>query len=348
VRIGIVNDVFTAAEGLRRVVIDIPDHSVAWIAREGVEAVEKCRQDTPDLILMDLLMPVMDGVEATRRIMAATPCAILVVTATIEGNSSKVFEALGAGALDAVQTPLLGVNGHGEAANALKFKIEALRRRIHGAKAPTNGNKAVKAVPHLIPDGAECLVAIGASAGGPAAISAILTAMRPDFPACIVLVQHIDAQFAPSMVSWLNGQSGVPVRLARHGERPQKGIALMAGTNDHLAFIDSHTLGYTTEPRDCNYRPSVDVFLESVVRHWRGEVVGVLLSGMGRDGAHGLKSLRDRGALTIAQDSASSAVYGMPKAAAELDAAAKIVPLDEISAELMNHFSRRRSLAQNR
>jgi two-component system response regulator WspF len=347
-RIGIVNDIKVAAEGLRKVVTGIPDHSVAWIAQDGAEAVEKCRQDTPDLILMDLIMPVMDGVEATRRIMASTPCPILVVTATIDGNSSKVFGALGAGALDVVQMPLLGGKGQADGASAIKFKIATLRRRTSGDQRLTSVSKPTRIDPLPVADGKERLVAIGASAGGPAAVATILSNLRSDFPASVIVVQHIDARFAPAMVSWLNEQSKVPVRIAVQGERPQKGTVLIAGTNDHLAFINAASLGYTEEPRDCNYRPSVDVFFESVVRHWPGEVVGVLLSGMGKDGAQGLKSLRDAGAFTIAQDSATSAVYGMPKAAAELKAATKILPIHEIAGELMSFFSDRRSITLGR
>jgi len=342
-RIAIVNDVLSAAEGLRRVVASVPEHSVAWIARDGVEAVGKCRQDTPDLVLMDLIMPVMDGVEATRRIMASTPCAILIVTATIADNSSKVFEALGAGALDAVQTPLLGGNEHANGASALKFKIETIRRRTSEERhAGTPESPPVD--PHTVSAARERLLAIGASAGGPAAVARILSGLPADFPSRVIIIQHIDAQFVPSMVSWLNERSELPVKIAYQGERPQTGIPLVAATNDHLAFIDSHTLGYTDEPRDCSYRPSVDVFFESVVRHWRGEVVGVLLSGMGRDGARGLKSLRDAGAVTIAQDLATSAVYGMPKAAVELKAAARVLPVQEIAGELMNLFRGQRSI----
>jgi two-component system response regulator WspF len=149
-------------------------------------------------------------------------------------------------------------------------------------------------------------------------------------------------------VSWLNEQSKVPVRVARQGERPEAGIALVAGTNDHLAFMNPHALGYTAEPRNYSYRPSVNVFFESVVRYWRGEVVGILLSGMGRDGAQGLKDLRDSGAVTIAQDSVTSAVYGMPKAAVELKAAVKVLPVHEIAGELVNLFSGRRDISSIR
>jgi two-component system response regulator WspF len=348
VRIAIVNDVPAASELLRRIISGTQDHSVAWIAQDGAEAVEKCRLDTPDLILMDLLMPVMDGVEATRRIMATTPCAILVVTGTIEGNSSKVFEALGAGALDAVQTPSSGANSSTEGANALKFKIETFKRQISAHRGPSSETKFASGDPQPGADANERLVAIGASAGGPAAVATILAGLPRDFASRVIVIQHIDVQFVPSMVSWLNEQSKLPVRIARQGERPPAGVALVAATNDHLAFISPHALGYTAEPKDYSYRPSVDVFFESVLRYWRGEVVGVLLSGMGRDGARGLKGLRNNGAVTIAQDSTTSAVYGMPRAAVELKAATRVLPIQEIASELVSLFAGRRFISSTR
>jgi two-component system response regulator WspF len=167
-------------------------------------------------------------------------------------------------------------------------------------------------------------------------LATILSALPRDFPAAITIIQHVDAQFVPSMAMWLNETSGIPVRVARNGDQPQANAALIAGTNDHLLLTSSRSLGYTPEPRDCFYRPSIDVFFQSVVRHWRGTAAGVLLTGMGRDGAKGLRAMRDFGSLTIAQDAASSVVYGMPKAAAELNAAAKILPLNEIASGLIN------------
>jgi two-component system response regulator WspF len=329
-RIAIVNDMTMAAEALRRVIASMPGHRLAWIARDGAEAVKLCAQDAPNLILMDLVMPVMDGIEATRRIMAQTPCAILVVTATVEGNAARVLEALRAGALDAVQTPALSAGGAAD----LKLKIESIGRLVsenkdsqHHIRLPRDGQPGLLA---SMP-----LVAMGASAGGPNALAAILSTLPSDFPAAIVIVQHIDADFAPSMASWLDGQSALSVRTACEGDRPQRGTVLVAASKDHMVFLDSHTLGYAAEPRDGFYRPSIDVFFESVARHWRGAIVGVLLSGMGRDGARGLKTLREGGALTIAQDSGTSVVYGMPKAAAELGAAVEILPVQLIASRLM-------------
>jgi two-component system response regulator WspF len=174
------------------------------------------------------------------------------------------------------------------------------------------------------------LVVIGASAGGPAALTEILRTLPTPFPAPIVIVQHVDAQFAVGMAEWLSISSPVPVRIARAADRPTPGTVLMAGTDEHLVFVTSSSLGYVGEPRELVYRPSIDVFFQSVLRYWTGAVVGVLLTGMGRDGAQGLKALRDAGAFTIAQDRESSAVYGMPNVAALLDAATEILPLDNI------------------
>jgi two-component system, chemotaxis family, response regulator WspF len=329
-RIAIVNDMTMAVEALRRVIAAMPGYQLAWIARNGDEAVKSCAQDTPNLILMDLVMPVMDGVEATRRIMARTPCAILIVTATVEGNAPRVLEALGAGALDAVQTPALAAGAAGE----LKLKIASIGRLVSDNENSKHHVRLMRDKQPILPPSVP-LVAMGASAGGPNALAAILNTLPSDFSAAIVIVQHIDADFAPSMASWLAGQSALAVRTACEGDRPQPGTVLVAASKDHMVFLDSYTLGYTAEPRDGFYRPSVDVFFESVARHWRGAIVGVLLSGMGRDGARGLKTLREVGALTIAQDSETSVVYGMPKAAAELGAAVEILPVQLIASRLM-------------
>jgi two-component system response regulator WspF len=156
-----------------------------------------------------------------------------------------------------------------------------------------------------------------------------------DFPAAIVIVQHLDPEFVTSFASWLNERCALTVRAAQQGDRPQAGTVLIARTSDHLAFVNPYSLGYVSEPRDSCYRPSVDVLFESVVRHWKGRVAGVLLTGMGKDGARGLKALRGAGALTIAQNSASCVVYGMPRAAAELGAAVEILPLDAIAGGLI-------------
>lgn len=337
-KIGIVNDLAAAAEALRRVVGLRPEDRVVWIAANGVEAVDLCQHETPDLILMDLVMPQMDGVEATRRIMASTPCAILVVTASVGANAGRVFEAMGYGALDAVDMPVLGVGDLRRSAAPLLAKIGIIGRLIqdrHGSNGKVqrgNGEESNLRSSRLL--------AIGASAGGPAAVATLLGGLPKDFPAAIVIIQHVDPQFAPGMADWLSQQSGLPVRLAREGEHPVAGVALLAGTGDHLTLKSADRLGYTADPSDYVYRPSVDVFFHSVSRLWLGDAVGVLLTGMGRDGALGLKSLRDKGRHTIAQDQATSAVYGMPKAAVALDAAVEVLPLERIAPKLLKLIGR--------
>jgi two-component system response regulator WspF len=329
-RIAIVNDLPIATEALRRVLLLAPEHQLVWTAADGAEAVERCASDTPDLLLMDLIMPRMDGVEATRRIMAQSPCAILVVTADIESNAARVFAAMGHGALDAVDTPLLGSADLLAGARPLLAKIAAIGRLVgEGVSRPAaNGQEPCRAGPNS-------LVAIGASAGGPAALATVLRALPPAFPAALVIVQHVDSRFAPGLAEWLGQVSALPVRLAGEGDRPQPGEVLIAGRDDHLIFKGKERLGYTPDPSDHAYRPSVDVFLNSTVRSWSGPVIGVLLTGMGSDGAQGLKALRTKGCHTIAQDKETSAVYGMPKAAAKISAAVDILPLDQIAPRLV-------------
>jgi len=332
-RIAIVNDVAIAVEAMRRVLLQEQTHELAWVAKDGIEAVERCAQDTPDLVLMDLIMPEMDGIEATRQIMARNPCAIVVVTANVDQNSSKVFEAMGAGALDAVNTPTLEQPGAAHGTEALLGKIQTINKLI-GDEA---GKKNLPAFPMVRPSlitKPPQLVAIGASAGGPAALAKILSQLPADSSAAILIIQHVDSHFAAGLAHWLDRQTGLTVRLAHEGDQPQAGTVLLAGTENHLSFISATRLGYIQQPLDCPYRPSIDVFFQSIDRFWRSEVIGVLLTGMGRDGALGLKTLHDAGHHTIVQDRETSAVYGMPKVAAEIKAASEILPLDKIGPRL--------------
>ncbi|AOI59735.1 chemotaxis response regulator protein-glutamate methylesterase [Burkholderia diffusa] len=327
--IGIVNDLPLAVEAMRRALAHRPEHRVLWVATDGAQAVELCAAQPPDVVLMDLIMPKFDGIEATRRIMrSGRPCAILIVTSCIGANAWRVFEAMGAGALDAVDTPRLGDGAGGDTARLLLAKIDQIGRlldapggvRAAGTTARASGGP---------------LIAIGASAGGPGALASILGSLPTDFSAPIVIVQHVDRAFAEGMAQWLDGQTPLTVRVAHEGDRPQPGVALLAATDDHLRITRTGTLEYTREPAATPYRPSVDVFFNSLTEHWPGRVIGVLLTGMGRDGAIGLKALRMKGCHTIAQDEATSAVYGMPKAAATLGAARAILPLERIAGELV-------------
>ncbi|MCK8601657.1 chemotaxis response regulator protein-glutamate methylesterase [Desulfoferrobacter suflitae] len=332
-RVAIVNDLLMAVEVLRRVLAAVGDYEIAWIAYNGAEAVEKCAADLPDLVLMDLIMPVMDGVQATCTIMRETPCAILVVTASVRGNAAKVFEAMGCGALDAVATPVLGPEGKIEGGAELLKKIKTISRLIG---KPVANEKPGS--PRVLPRSAPQLVAIGSSTGGPRALAEILSRLPEDFRASIVIVQHVDVQFAGGLAEWLNEQTHLTVTVASGGQTLREGMVYVAGTNDHLVIGSDLALHYTPEPRDYPYRPSVDTFFFSVEKHWPGKSVAVLLTGMGRDGAKGLLGLKRAGWHTIAQDEQTSIVYGMPRAAAEMGAAVEILPLDRIAESIARHM----------
>jgi two-component system response regulator WspF len=236
---------------------------------------------------------------------------------------------------DVVDTPALGAGDPQEAAAPLLRKIHnigwLIGERGHVARPAPAAGRLSGPRPRL--------VAIGSSAGGPAALEILLKGLPRDFPAAIVLVQHVDQVFAAGMAEWLASASGLHVRLACEGERPQVGSVLLAGTNHHIRLLKNGTLAYTAEPVNEIYRPSIDVFFASVAQYWSGDAIGVLLTGMGRDGAQGLKLMREHGYLTIAQDQQSCAVYGMPKAAAAIDAAVEIRPLERIAPRLMDVFA---------
>lgn len=351
-RIGIVNDVALAREALRRVVLATAEHEVAWMATDGAEAVAMARGDRPDLVLMDLLMPHVDGVEATRRIMGEAPCAILIVTATVSGHLSKVYQAMGFGALDAVDTPILGPHGEIAGAAVLLHKIEIIGRLIGKTGEPPRVPGAPRASfisAHGSGRGFRAktpLIVIGASTGGPQALAEILTGLPARINAAVVIVQHVDAAFAPGLGEWLSEQAKKPVAIITEGRTIEPGDILLSGTDDHLVLSDDGRLHYTVEPRGASYRPSVDVFFSSLARGWPAPGVAVLLTGMGKDGAGGLLELRQRGWRTIAQDQSTSVVWGMPKAAVELGAAEYVLPLAQIAQAVAGLVSA--SVAENR
>jgi len=334
VRIAIVNDVRAAAEALRRVVNSLPDHTVAWTAADGVEAIAMAKRDRPDLILMDLIMPHVDGVQATRQIMTGSPCAILIVTATVSGNISRVYDAMGFGALDAVDTPTLGPTGEMAGASALVEKIATVAK-IVGAPADSRRAKRDDNDTATLR-----MLVIGASTGGPKAIAELLLPLPRDWNVAVVVVQHVDVAFSKGLATWLADRTGHAVRVAEHGERPQAGAVLLAGTNDHLVLSKGRTLEYSEEPRELYFRPSVDVFFESVADHWPQAGTALLLTGMGRDGAKGMSRLRSCGWHTIAQDEATSVVWSMPKSAIDLGAACEVLAIGQMPSTILSRMKR--------
>ncbi len=341
-RVAIVNDSQMTKEMLRRTLSEAPGCELAWTAADGEEAVRKCKADKPELILMDLVMPVMDGVEATRRIMKEAPCQILIVTSSVDRNSGKVFEALGSGALDAVKTPALGSDGRLKGDCELLKKISSLKKLSSHDKPAAERQRrlADERLPERRARGnAPLLVAIGSSTGGPSALLELLAQIPGDINAAFVVIQHLDKQFAQGLASWLASLCSLKIMLAKEGAAPEKGAVMIAETNDHLILTQEQRFHYTQAPEDNPYRPSVDVFFSSLAANSSEKGAAVLLTGIGRDGANGLLSLKKAGWMTFAQDKGSCVVYGMPKAAAELDAACEILTPAEAGRRIMKIIS---------
>jgi two-component system response regulator WspF len=276
---------------------------------------------------MDLVMPGLNGVEATREIMRHSPCPVLVVTASLNGNYDLVIRAMGAGALDAVETPVLGPDGsvqHGE-------KLAARLEKLSAALTDESWSGTLEAY-RIRPSPADLppLVLVGASTGGPEALAVVLAALPANFPAAVVVAQHIGSAFASGLVQQLTARSRLPVRAARQGEAPAPGTVLVAATDDHLEVTPECQLSYTPVPRNNPYRPSVNVLFASAGACWPRLGVGVVLTGMGNDGASGLLRLRGMGWHTIAQDPPTCVVETMPRAAIEKGAAAEVLPLAQI------------------
>ncbi len=331
-KIGIVNDSPMALRAIARTLETSSGHQVLWLARSGEEALNYCLKQLPELVLMDMVMPGLNGAETTRQIIHKCPTTILVVTASVEGNCGLAFQAMGEGALDVIATPRL--NEPREQAAFLK-KINQIATLI----STTSGTKSIR-IPkttdyrYTNADNPNRLVIIGCSAGGPAASAEILRHLPGASGAAVVILQHIDAGFVTELAGWLGNQSKWPVRVANEGEVLFHGTVWLAGATGHLLLDKNAQAHYSTEPSQLSFRPSIDVLLNSIAGCWQGNVIAVILTGMGNDGAQGLLALRKRGFVTFAQDQQSSAIFGMPKAAAECGAATEVLSLQQITARI--------------
>jgi two-component system response regulator WspF len=331
-KIALVHHDVAALRILRQVITLEADYTVAWITGSGVEALGMCRRDPPDILLVDLALADMDGARFICDVMKETPCAILVLSDAIAQQAGKVFEAMGCGALDAIATPTREEDGSLNGGDALLKKMATMAKLLGSVSKPS---RAGAPVTRSELDRWPPLIAIGSSTGGPKALAAILSALPKSLGAAIVICQHVDLQFAQGLAQWLDSQTSFTVALAREGMRPQSGIALVAGTNDHLVLGQDRAFHYTADPRDYPYRPSVNAFFESLQKYWPRKDLAILLTGMGRDGGEGLASLRRAGWHTIVQDEKTSVVYGMPAAAVELGGAVEILPLEMIAGAIL-------------
>jgi two-component system, chemotaxis family, protein-glutamate methylesterase/glutaminase len=303
------------------------------------------RTSPPDVVVMDIHMPYLDGFEATRRIMETHPLPIIICTATASPRDLEItFRSMEAGAVACVAKPVaLGADFEQRLHHLLQTvrlmsEVKVVRRwnRAHSkAAAP-----ALPAVDAAHRGTAIKLIGIGASTGGPPVLQTILSGLPKDFPVPLLIVQHIAPGFLPGMVEWLSQTTGLRVHIAAHGATPLPGHAYVAPDDFHLAADPRGHLVLGREAAEGGLRPAVSYLFRSLANAYGASAAGVLLTGMGKDGATELKDMRDQGAYTIAQDRDSSVVHGMPGVAIELGAATHVLPADRIAGALVAQVRR--------
>ncbi len=334
IRVLLVDDSPLVLNILQRMLSRFPAIEVVGTAANGQEALDLLPALNPDVICTDLHMPVMNGLEFVRATMADFPRPILVVSVSVEPGSPNIFRLLEAGAMDVMSKPRNIIDADfDKLSNELASKI----RILSGVKAIRRRVSTTVTRPPAIshPHTALRMLVIGASTGGPQAFRQILRSLPAAFPLPVVCVQHIGPDFLPEMITWLNEACALPVRKAQQGEMPQAGVVYFAPEDAHLEWGDGGRFIYSrTAPVD-GHCPSVTVTMRAAAHYFGAAAAGVLLTGMGRDGAEGMASIAAAGGVTLAQDEASCVVYGMPKEAVARKAVQHLLPLEQIAPALV-------------
>jgi len=305
-------------------------HVIAAVG-DGEQAVEAVSRVHPDVVLMDVHMPKIDGFEAVRRIMQKDPVPIIVVSGTLTDQVAATFCAIDAGALAFLQHPPgPGHPDHAATAKELVNTVQLMSEvRVVRRWARSTRPRMIETAPartgmrHI---STECeLVAIGASTGGPPVLRAILSALPRSFPAAVLIVQHIAAGFVQGLADWLATSCSLPIHMPAAGDPVLTGHVYIAPDGVHMGVDSKRRIVLSDDPPENGLRPSISFLFRSVAGVYGPKAVGVLLTGMGRDGAQELKLMREQGAVTVAQDEESSVIYGMPAEAVKLDAASHVL-----------------------
>ena len=345
----IVDDSAVVRQHLKDVLESDKDIRVMGTAKDGEEAVRFVQEKKPDVITMDINMPNMNGFEATRKIMETNPVPIVIVTASYDRSDvEKSFHSMEAGALAIIEKPFGEGHPHSKETQndlvqtvKLMSEVKVVRRwkrereRQSEAIDKKVSDKGLKKRDKKIK-----IVAIGASTGGPPIIQTILSGLKKGYSVPILVVQHISKGFLEGLVEWLRQSTGLPVHIAKHGEELLPGHIYFARDDYHLGVDKDGRLRLSREEIENGLRPSVSYLFRSIINSFDGEAVGILLTGMGKDGAMEMKMMKDNGAVTIAQDRESSVVYGMPGEAVRLDGATYVLSPEEI-AQTLESLARR-------
>ena len=352
VRVLIVDDSAVVRRVLKTLLETDPDIRVIGMAADGGEAVELTAQLRPDVVTMDLVMPGMDGLEATARIMAHYPTPVLFFSSYFdrEGMHSR-FDALAAGALDVVEKPTLMPDEQWTAqAGALARKVKTLAKvpvvaHIRGAHVQAR-QRPDPSRPGRMGGASVDVVGIGVSSGGPRVLEELLSSLPPALTLSVIIVQHMAEGFLAGLIDWLQQRCPVPMKVAEEGDLIVPRRVLFAPDGKHLIVRQGGRVHLSDADPVMGHRPSVDVALTSLAKVYGARAAGMLLTGMGSDGAHGLLAIRQAGGVTMVQNEESCVVFGMPRAAIEIGAAQRVLPTAGLIDSLKRlHTDRVRSLA---
>lgn len=340
IRVLVVDDSGLVRDLISSILASEQDISIVGEAHDGMDAFEKVVALKPDIVTMDIEMPVLGGLEAIEKIMAEHPVPILVITALTGVRTA--FAAVSKGALDVIEKPDISIDN----VRKLISKVRMLARVDINAHLATMGKKtaapqkkiSLPELPHGSASGR--LVAIASSTGGPQAIYKILSALPRNFPAPIVITQHIAEGFTQGMVDWLSGGTPLSVKVAAHGDHLRAGHVYI-NPAEHSMTISGHSIVIGPQDETSIFHPSCNTMLHSVAHAYRGRAIGLILSGMGNDGVEGLRAIKAAGGATLAQDARSSVVFGMNKVAVDKGHVDLVLPLAEIAGGLMNLVGRK-------
>ncbi len=358
IRVLVVDDSSLMRRTISRILESTPDIQVVGTACNGQEAVEFALKYRPDVITMDVIMPVMDGLTALKQIVKQTNSRVIMVSSETFDGSKQTIEALSSGAVDYVtktsgQVSLDIAKISSQLINKVKsaynsktmvfVPVSSAGKKFRQIIEELLSREPAAVRHHSVEDYQKNIkrdvVAIASSTGGPAALQVILSSLPRDLPAGIVIVQHLTEGFSQTLADKLNSVSSLEVRLCSGMEDIRPGVALLAPSGFHLTVrkIGARLLTVLgSEPADALHKPSADVLFSSVANACAEKCCAVILTGMGDDGARGMKEIKDRGGFTIAQNEATSVIFGMPKAAIEMGAVHMVVPVGEIAARIMS------------
>lgn len=334
IRVLIAEDSASVKAYLEYLIASVDDMEVIAVVSNGEDAARLTCELQPDVVAMDIHMPVMDGYSATRLIMSQCPTPVVIVSSLIHGDDAReTFRIMEVGAVAAVPKPSGPGSAHAKV-DASAF-IDTLREMAGVCvTSPLTPVKA-KISPSLLKKASDySLVAVGASTGGPVALQTMLRQLPADFRLPVVIVQHISVGFIAGMVKWLSQSCLLPVKVAAAGEKLQAGCVYFAPDDLHMGINQFGTFVFNHDPPFHSVRPSVSYLFSSVAKNYGKKSIGVMLTGMGRDGAQEMLAMKNAGAVTLVQDQASCVVYGMPGAAAELGVGDYHLPPEKIGQQL--------------